>query len=188
MRRLLFAAAAACCLVVPLTAATGAQAAVPATTVASCNNNGGIALGFTDHGTPSRPYGYQNSSGDLAFSSSLQGSYCFYVDYVSSNGTFVWDIWPFSTGKCLDMSGGLIGESPGSTCNSGTDQDGPTQDQWLLNAVATIGNDTWFAVQNNGTGDCIYDDAQDPAIAAGCGKELTDHFLWVLYTTPMNAV
>jgi|HubBroStandDraft_5_1064220.scaffolds.fasta_scaffold141359_1 hypothetical protein len=174
MRNALMALAGAFSLLAAFGTATVAQAATPSTTLraAAPSTSCPDTMLFLDKGTPSRMYGYQDSSGNLAFAgtASQETTYC---EFASPNGTL--QFWPAGVDKCLAFNSatGLIDEDSAAECNS-NNENGQLWDQWVLIFTANLSH---FIVENQDNLDCVYDDTQSQAITAGC--DTGDHFEWM---------
>jgi hypothetical protein len=117
-----------------------------------------------------------NVSGDAVVFNDGTGQFCnFSIDI---NGEF--QIIPEENDLlCLDVDGinGQIDVDTESNCLS-NNGDGETWDRCTATEEGLSGSTKIWEFVNQYNGDCIYDDAQEPAIYAACGTDEFEFFIW----------
>jgi hypothetical protein len=154
--------------------ASTTRESTPSTTPQSCADNGGYASYLYDVGNGKWAY-VTSSSPNLYFGSESQRTY--FCDYAYDGSE---QFWPFGTGKCLAVNSttGDVDEDSGTSCNAYGGQ-GEPWDNWVETYVGLTQGQGTYMLSNEysgGGGDCMYDDAQEPAIYTGCTS--SDHFEW----------
>jgi hypothetical protein len=83
------------------------------------------------------------------------------------------------TGQCLAVNSevGAIDLDGASAC-SANGGEGDTWDRWTATEEGVINNTKIWEFKNQYNGDCMYDDAQDPAIYAACSVDEFEFFTW----------